>query len=130
MQIQYTTQSGSVYIRTVHEGLELWCKLDKHGEGVPLAGGMHLSRRQLQQLITDYPASAMDRTACFGSGIAKEFFDDAKRLGSNEVPAGEESTIFFLVCRGLGQYGIGHSSRVVKVERSDFEGVEAASMAS
>ena len=126
MQIRYTTQSGSVYVRTVHEDLELWCKLDSRGEGIPLAGAMHLSRRRLQTLITDYPVSALNRTACFGSGLAKEFFDDAKREGAVEVPAGEESTIFFLIDRGLNQYGIGHSSRVVKVEKSGVDDAYAA----
>lgn len=124
MQIQYTTQSGSVYIRTVDDSGDLWHKLDKAGHQFSLAGAMHITRRRLQTLITDYPLHALDQTVCFGEGVAKEFFDDAKREGAVKVSEDEESTIFFLIDRGLDQYGIAHSSRVVKVEKLAAEAIE------
>lgn len=131
MQIRYTTQSGSVYVRSNAGSGEIWYKLDKHDLHIPLAGAMHLSRRRLQTLITDYPRTALDHTACFGEGLAKEFFDDAKREGIIEIPESEESTIFFLVNRGLGQYGIGYSSRIVNIELDlDINGLQTATKAS
>lgn len=131
MQIKYYTKSGSVYIRTVDAAGDAWQKLDKAGRHFPLAGAMHLSRRRLQALITDYPVTALDSTACFGEGVAKEFFDDAKREGGVELlPETEDSTIFFLIDRGLGQYGIGYSTRVEKIEKSDAGQSHAAAKAS
>ncbi|MHC4552225.1 MAG: hypothetical protein ACYSUT_05605 [Planctomycetota bacterium] len=131
MQIRYTTQSGSVYVRANAGDGEIWYKLDKNDLHVPLAGAMHISRRRLQSLITDYPRAALDQTACFGEGLAKEFFDDAKREGAVEVPEGEESTIFFLVNRGLSEYGIGYSSRIVEIELDlDADNAQTATKAS
>ncbi len=127
MQIHYTTQSGSVYIRSIDGSGETWHKQDIAGEQIKLAGAMHISRRRLQALITDYPVSALDQTACFGEGVAKEFFDDARRQREVEVSESEESTIFFLLDRGLGQYGIGRSSRVVRIVKHDTEQTHSSS---
>ena len=131
MQIRYTTQSGSVYVRTDNEGGQFWYKLDKTGLHVPLAGAIHISLHRLQALITDYPRAALDQTACFGDGLAKEFFDDAKRHKSVEVLENEDSTIFFLINRGLNQYGIGYSSLIVNVELDlDTDSLKTATKAS
>ena len=116
MQIQYTTKSGSIYIQNATAGGDLWHKLDAAGNQIPLAGAMHISRDRLQRLITEYPASALDRTVCFGEGVAREFFDDARREGG-KVGQGQESKIFFLVNRGLQKYSLGYSSRVEHVEK-------------
>ena len=116
MQIHYHTQSGSIYVRTKAATGDVWHKLDADGQRQSLAGAMHLTRKRLQQLITDYPATALDQTVCFGEGVAKEFFDDAKREGTVQIDEAEESTIFFLTEWGFGQYSIGYSSRVEKVE--------------
>lgn len=115
-QIHYHTKSGSIYVRTVDETGESWHRETPDGKRFDLAGGMHLTRQRLQQIITDYPANVMDKTACLCEGVAIEFFFDAKHHASVDVPEHEESTIFFLINRGLGQYGIGHSSRIEKVE--------------
>lgn len=131
MQIHYTTQSGSVYRCSTHASGDVWHKQSVTGEQIELAGAMHISRRRLQALITDYPTSALDQTACFGEGVAREFFDDARRQRAVQVPETEESTIFFLVDRGLGQYGIGHSSRIVNVELDlDTDTLKTATKAS
>ncbi|MBC8379821.1 MAG: hypothetical protein H8E62_11695 [Planctomycetes bacterium] len=116
MQIHYHTKSGSIYVRTTAAAGDIWHKVDADGQRESLAGGMHLTRKRLQQLITDYPVSALDSTVCFGEGVAREFFDDAKRENAVQVDDAEESAIFFLTERGFGQYGIGYSSRVEKVE--------------
>ncbi len=121
MQIHYHTKSGSIYIRTKSAAGDTWHKLDAGGEHQSLAGGMHLTRKRLQQLITDYPVTALDHTVCFGEGVAKEFFDDAKRESAVQIDQAEESTIFFLTERGFGQYGIGYSSRVEKIETVDSQ---------
>ncbi|MHC5083337.1 MAG: hypothetical protein ACYTET_05295 [Planctomycetota bacterium] len=120
MQIKYTTQSGSVYIQNATSGGELWHKEDAAGNPILLAGAMHISRSRLQRLITEYPRQALDQTACFGEGIAREFFDDAKREGG-KVADSEESKIFFLVNRGLGKYGLGYSSSVQRIETIDAD---------
>ena len=117
MLYKYTTKSGSVYIHTVDAYGDTWEKLDREGQYTSLAGAMHLTRRRLQELITEYPIAALNRTAFLGKIIAKEFFNDVVREGASRVPETEESTIFFLIDRGDNQYSIGHSSRVVRVEK-------------
>lgn len=122
------TKSGCVYVRTVDIYGDDWYRVDADGQRFLLAGAMHLTHRRLQALITDYPVGVLDHTALIGRSIAKEFFDDVKREGVIEVSDSEESTIFFLIDRGEGQYSLGHSSRVEKVEvsegREDPESVE------
>lgn len=121
MQYLYHTKSGSIYVHTVDACGDDWFKLDNENRHMDLAGAVHLTRKRLQTLITDYPIKALDRTACFGKAVAREFFDDVKREGAVQVPETEESTIFFLVEREGELYSIGFSSRVVKVETIDFE---------
>lgn len=116
MQYKYHTKSGSVYVRTVDAYGDTWDKIDKKGQHTFLAGAMHLTRRRLQELITDYPLAVLDRTALLAKSVAKEFFDDARREGAAQVPQTEESMIFFLIDRGDGKYSIGYSSRVEKIE--------------
>lgn len=118
MQIRYYTQKGSVYIYRSGESGG-WLKQDRNGIFLPLAGAIHLPRTRLQDLIRDYPTSALDTTVCFGSGLAKEFFDDAKREHVAEIPEGKETNIFFLVSRGNDQYSLGYSSTVVKIEKTE-----------
>ncbi len=116
MKIHYHTKSGSIYIRTMAEGGDVWHREDADGNREALAGGIHLTRRRLQQIITDYPVTARDKTTCFGEAVAKEFFDDAKREDSVYVDDDQESTIFFLTEKGLDQYGLNYSSRVERIE--------------
>jgi len=119
MLYKYHTKSGSVYIRTVDAYGDTWEKLDGKGQYESLAGAVHMSRGRLQALITDYPIAALSRTTIFGKTVAREFFDDVIREESAEapLPEKEESTIFFLLERADGQYSLGHSSRVVRVEK-------------
>jgi len=119
MQVHYHTKSGSVYVHTTDAYGDDWYKIDNEGRQSPLAGAMHLTRRRLQEIVTDYPVAALLRTTILGESVAREFFDDVKREGSKQVPPGEESSIFFLIDRGNGQYGLGYSSRVMKIEALD-----------
>ena len=119
MQYKYYTQSGSIYVRTVDVYGDDWVRLDHDGQTTPLAGAMHLTRKRLQTLITDYPIGVLDHTALIGRSIAKEFFDDVQREGAVQVSAEEDSTIFFLIDRGEGQYSLGHSSGVGRIESHD-----------
>lgn len=123
MQYKYHTKSGCVYVRTVDVYGDDWVRLVPGGRPEPLAGAMHVTRRRLQELITDYPVNVLDHTALIGRCIAKEFFDDVEREGGVCVSVAEDSTIFFLVDRGEGQYSLGHSSRVERIETS--ESIEA-----
>jgi hypothetical protein len=116
MQYKYHTKSGSVYVRTVDAYGDTWEKFDKAGQAAPLTGAMRLSRRRLQEIVTDYPVAALVRTTILGESVAREFFDDVRREGSKQTPDGEESAIFFLIDRGDGRYSLGHSSRIEKVE--------------
>ena len=116
MQYKFHTRSGSVYVHTVDTYGDTWHKVDRKGGESPLAGAVHLTRRRLQELITDYPIAALARTAFLSVSVAKEFFDDVEREGSARVPETEESAIFFLIDRGEGRYNLGYSSRVEKIE--------------
>lgn len=116
MQFKYHTKSGSMYIHTIDAYGNDWYKLDKAGRRVDLAGAVHLTRKRLQTLITDYPVKAMNRTAFFGKAVAREFFDDVKRHEGARISQTEDSTIFFLTRRGEDLYSIGFSSRVIKIE--------------
>ena len=127
MQYKYYTKSGSVYIRTVDAYGDTWDRQDKAGRPIPLAGAVHLTRRRLQELITDYPVNVLDRTALMSRSVAREFFDDVKREEKKPIPQGEESLIFFLLDLGDGKYSIGYSSPVERVEiREQTEKPEGA----
>ena len=118
MLYKYHTKSGSVYVHTVDAYGDTWEKMDRDGKYASLAGAVHLTRRRLQSLITDYPIAALTRTTIFGKTVAREFFDDVIREDTAEAPAPEteDSTIFFLIEREDGRYSLGHSSRVQRVE--------------
>lgn len=116
MQYKYHTKSGSLYIRTVDAYGDTWDKIDKDGNLTPLAGAMHITRRRLQEIITDYPLIILNRTALLGKSIAKDFFEDVRREGIVHIPKNEESLIFFLIEKEDGKYSVGYSSRVERVE--------------
>ena len=117
MKIQYFTQKGSVYIHQTESGG--WMKQDRNGIFLPLAGAIHLSRTRLKELVRDYPASALDTTVCFGNSLAKEFFQDAKREHIHDIPAGEETSIFFLIRKEEGKYSFGYSSIIQRIEKTE-----------
>ena len=117
MRIQYFTQKGSVYTYQADTGQ--WLKQDRNGIFLPLAGGIHLPRTRLQELIRDYPTSALDTTVCFGDSLAKEFFDDARREHMIDIPEGQETNIFFLVCKENAKYSLGYSSAVQQIEKTE-----------
>lgn len=120
MQIKYFTQHGSVYIyqTPASGGGGGWFKQDASGLLAPLAGAIHLPRTRLQELLREYPRSAVDSTVCFGNGVAQEFFDDAKREHIAEKPAGAETNIFFLIEKDRDKFTLGYSSIVQKIEKS------------
>ena len=97
MHIKYYTQKGSIYIHTVEDSGYYWVKEDADGGIHPLVEALHISKDKLQELISEYPSSLLDKTLCFDMGVEKEFFDDADH----------------------DLYGIGCSSRVVKIEKTD-----------
>ena len=117
MQIQYFTQKGSVYACQNDATGKQWSKKDRNGVLLLLAGGIHLTRKRLQELISEYPTSALDTTVCFGDSLAKEFFDDAKREHLDKIPDGQETHIFFLLKKGDGKYSLGYSSPIQKIEK-------------
>lgn len=116
MQIKYYTKKGSVYLHHTDNSGVMWYKQDRGGRMQLLAGAIHLPRTRLQELLRDYPPSARDTTVCFGNGLAKEFFDDAKREHIEGDIEGRESTIFFLVSKGEGKFTLGYSSTVDRIE--------------
>lgn len=117
MKIQYFTQKGSVYIHQTDTGG--WLKQDRNGVFLPLAGAIHLTRTRLQELIREYPTSALDTTVCFGTSLAKEFFDDAKREHIADIPAGQETNIFFLLSKEEGKFSLGYSSIIQRIEKTE-----------
>lgn len=118
MQIRYYTKKGSIYIyQTDTSGNGSWLKQDRNGLFLPLAGAIHLLRTRLQELVREYPTSALDTTVCFGNGVAKEFFDDARREHIGDIPAGQETNIFFLLSKGKDKYTLGYSSVVRRIEK-------------
>lgn len=116
MQYKYYTKTGSIYIRTQDAYGDTWDKIDKDGGLIPLTGAMLITRRRLQEIITDYPLIILNRTALISKHIAKDFFEDVQREGIVHIPEQEEALIFFLIEREGGQYTVGYSSRVERVE--------------
>ena len=126
MKIRYYTAKGSIYTRTRSEVGEYWIKEEPNGTLHPLAGGIHIMRRGLQELIDEYPRTLLDKTYCFNIGAEKEFFEDALRercRGLTETEK-EPTVIFFLVRHG-DRYALGCSSEIVKIERQDGEDGQA-----
>lgn len=118
METRYYTKKGSVYIQTTTEVGEYWVKEDADGVMHSLAGGIHIARTKLQELIDEYPRTLLDKTFCFNIGVEKEFFDDAKREKFTGLIEVEPTVIFFLVKTG-DRYAIGSSSEVVNIESSE-----------
>lgn len=123
MRIRYYTDKGSVYIQTVSGDNEYWTKEDTAGEVHPLAGGIHIARSRLRELIREYPTTLLDKTLCFGMGAEKEFFEDAQRERFSGLFEAEPTVIFFLVKHAGDTYGLGCSSEVVRIEK-DEEGID------
>ena len=116
MQIKYHTRKGSIYIHTFNGGQDYWVKEDKNGVIHPFIGGIHISRKRLQELVGEYPSTLLDKTYCFDMGVEKELFEDAKREEYSGIFQKEETVIFFLIKRDSDCYAIGYSSLVEKIE--------------
>ena len=119
MRRKYFTQKGSVYIQTVNGQGEYWRKEGDGGQLFPLSAGIHISQQKLRELLSEYPASLLDKTYCFDADVEREFFEDARRERHTGPLSGEPTVIFFLIKRDGGRYGIGCSSPVVKVEETE-----------
>jgi len=118
MRIRYHTAKGSVYIQTVCGEDEYWLKEDHDGSLHAMAGGIHIARKKLKELIREYPSTLLDKTYCFDIGVEQEFFEDAKRERFRGKIGTEPTVIFFLVRQG-DRYAIGSSSEVVKIEKEE-----------
>lgn len=119
MKVRYYTSKGSVYVMTRGEGEgEYWVRQEPDGTVQPLAGGVHLARVKLEELIREYPSTMLDKTFCFDMGAESEFFEDAKRESFKGLYEMEPTVIFFLVRHG-DRFALGSSSEIVKVETED-----------
>ena len=119
MHIKYHTKHGSVYIHTVEESQEYWIKEDAEGEIHPIAEALPISKAKLQDLVSEYPSTLLDKTYCFDVGVEQEFFEDAKREAYDAFVESEEIVILFMVKRHNEHYAIGCSSQIVRVEKTD-----------
>ena len=117
MKIKYHTSKGSIYIHVFEGNKDYWIKKDSEGVIHPLMGGIHIAKNKLQELVSEYPSSLLDKTYCFDVGVEKEFFEDAKKEKFTGSIDDDETVIFFLVKRNAEKYGIGCSSQVVKIEK-------------
>lgn len=121
MKFRYFTAKGSTYIQTKTEVGEYWVKQGADGVIHALAGGVHISRQTLQELIDEYPRTMLDKTFCFNLGVEKEFFEDAQRESFRGGIEDEPTVIFFLVKAG-DRYAIGSSSEITRIEKEDGNG--------
>jgi hypothetical protein len=96
-----------------------WTKRDRYGRQFELAGAIHLPRTRLQELLREYPSTVLDTTLCFGNGLAREFFDDAKREHITDIPEGTETNIFFIQKKGEDKFTIGYSSVIHRIEKTE-----------
>ena len=119
MQVTYYTQKGSTYLCRTDGGQQKWFKRGRDGVFTPLAGAIHLPRTRLQDLLREYPRSALDTTVCFGNGLAEEFFEDARREHLPDIPDGVETNIFFLLSKAGGKYSLGYSSTIDRIEKTE-----------
>ena len=117
MHIAYYTSKGSVYTHTIEGNQDYWVKKDKDGEFHSLAEGIHIPKKKLQELITEYPSTLLDKTYCLNENVEREFLDEAKREQVDVLFKAEDTVIFFIVKRESGQHAIGCSSQVVKIEK-------------
>jgi hypothetical protein len=127
MQTHYYTKHGSVYIYRADDAGGQWFRRDRAGTQILLAGAIHLTRRRLQDLLAEYPRSATDSSVCFGTPVAEEFFDDAKREHLTETPDGTETRIFYLIQKGDDKFSLGYSSTVQRFEKQTATVAESAS---
>jgi len=118
MQINYFTKRGSIYKRKIENDSEIWFKEDRSGDDHALVGGIHVSIKKLQKIVSDYP-SLLDRTYAFDMGVEKEFFEGAKKEQFTGDIGNEETVIFFLAQKEFGTYGIGCSSLIERIEEVD-----------
>lgn len=117
MHIKYHTSKGSIYTHTFEGGQDYWVKEDRDGGIHPLAEGLHISKAKLQELVSEYPSTLLDKTYCFDVGVEKEFFDDAKAEQYEGIFEAEETVVVFMVKRDSDRYAIGCSSEVVSIEK-------------
>ena len=120
MQTSYFTKRGSIYTHKVDAEKEIWFKEDRAGEMHSLAGGVYITIRKLQKLVSDYPL-LLDRTYAFDMGVEKEFFEEAKKEQFKGDIGDEETIIFFLIKKEFGTYGIGSSSLIERIETEETE---------
>ena len=71
MQIKYFTSKGSIYVHEVAGENDYWFKEDKDGEIHLLIGGIHISKKRLRDLVSEYPSTLLDKTCCFDVGVEK-----------------------------------------------------------
>jgi hypothetical protein len=116
MQIKYYTSKGSMYVHEIEGENEFWFKKDKEDDIHPLVAGIHISKKRLQELVSEYPSTLLDKTYCFDVGVEKEFFEDAKREKYSGMILREETVIFFLAKREPDHCAISCSSLVVKIQ--------------
>ena len=119
MQRKYRTQKGSTYIQIIEGDTEYWRKEDADGQIHSLVAGIHISQMKLQELVSEYPSSLLDRTYCFDADVKREFFEDARRERYLGPLIQEPTVIFFLIKRDGDKYGIGCSSPIIKIEETD-----------
>jgi hypothetical protein len=119
MERKYFTKKGSVYTQSIRRGKELWVKQDRGGEIQTLVGGIHISKKRFKELVKEYPSSLLDTTYCFSLDVEREFFEDAKRERFTGNIEDEDTVIFFLIKKGPDKYGIGCSSLVTRIEKTD-----------
>lgn len=118
MKVRYFTSKGSVYVVTESAAGEFWVRQEPDGTVQPLAGGVHLARVKLEELIREYPSSMLDKTFCFDIGAEREFFEDAKRESFKGLFELEPTVIFFLVRHG-DRFALGSSSEIVRIEKEE-----------
>lgn len=115
MKIKYHTKKGSVYIRQIFDEREMWVKQEKDGVIQPLDCGIHITIKSLQKLVINN-SSLLDRTYSYDLHIDRDLFESAKKERITDSTNGDESLIFFVVKKGQGQYGVGCSSLIQKIE--------------
>lgn len=118
MKIKYHTKKGSIYTHQVFDERELWTKENKDGIVQSLDSGIHITIKSLQKLVINN-SSLLDRTYSFDLHIDRDLFENAKREGIKAGANGEDSLIFFTIKKDHGQYGVGCSSLITRVEMED-----------
>ena len=117
MKINYHTQKGSIYTHLFEKDRDYWIMRDKDGKILSLADGLHISKESLEELISDYSSTLLDKTSWFDEEVKKDFFDDAKREQLDFQFETQDTVIFFTTKTKTGMYIIGCSSIVEIIEK-------------